>query len=79
LDEYEGEKPSTFQLAAMKTVFDTYIKVYINAGIYILAIPPPWGGGTGKNLKEDFMKKEGKRRKKKQKDKSDKTHVKIPL
>ena len=39
------------------------------SGIYILSISPtPWGGGeilsklkTGKNLKEDFIKKEGKR------------------
>ena len=34
---------------------------------------------TGKNLKEDFMKKEDKRGEKKKKEKSDKTHVKIPL
>ena len=55
------------------------------AGIYILAIPTPphpLGGvnnfcpnwKTGKNLKEDFMKK---RREKKKK--IDKTHVKITL
>ena len=51
---------------------------YNNTGIYILAIPPPWGGGeffcpnwkTGKNLKEDLKKKEkgGKEEKKEESD-----------
>ena len=57
------------------------------AGIYILAIsPPPWG--VGKILsklknREEFEggleKRKGKGGKRRKKEKSDKTHVKIPL
>ena len=58
--------------------------LYVDRDIYSDQFPPPGGGDfcpnwkTGKNLKED-MKKEGKREGKKKKEKSDKTHVKIPL
>ena len=49
--------------------------------------PPPWGEGnffcpnwkTGKNLKEDLKKGKEKGGKEENKEKSDKTHVKIPL
>ena len=59
----------------------------LNAGIYILAISPHPGGGenfcpnwkTGKNLKEDLKKGKEKGGKEENKEKSDKTHFKIPL
>ena len=55
------------------------------SGIYILAIPPLGGKNfcqnwkTGKNFKEDLKKGKEKGGKEENKEKSDKTHVKIPL
>ena len=58
------------------------LKFQCNAGIFILAIPPP-GGGVLAQLKnrEEFggLKRKGKGEKRRKKEKSDKIHVKIPL
>ena len=59
------------------------LKFQYNEGIFILAIPPPWGWGVLAQLKnrEEFggLKRKGKGEKRRKKEKSDKIHVKIPL
>ena len=69
--------------------FEVFIKFYkVNqiTGIYILAIPPPPGGvnflSKLKNREEfegGLEERNGKGGKRSKKEKSDKTHVKIPL
>ena len=69
-----------------KQMFERYYNFLENRYIYFGHFPPPlWGGGefcpnwkTGKNLKED-LKKEGKGGKRRKKEESDKTYVKIPI
>jgi len=58
----------------------------LKAGIYILAIPPPWGGEeflsklkNREEFKGGLEKRKGKGGIEENKEKSDKTHVKIPL
>ena len=61
-------------------LFDSVFLVLLSAGIYILAISPFFVQiiQTGQNLK-DFKKGKEKGGKEEKKEKSDKTHVKIPL
>ena len=59
-------------------------RVTVRAGIYILAIPPRGGGFLSKlKNREEFEggheKRKGKEWKEEKIEKSDKTHVKIPL
>ena len=79
---------STCHICHKGTTFLTTIKneVYSLTGIYILAIPPPLGGGKClsklKNREEfegGLEKGKEKEGKEENKEKSDKTHVKIPL
>ena len=60
--------------------------LYAIQGYIFWPSPPPRGGGnfcpnlkSGKNLKEDLKKGRAKGRREEKKERSDKTHVKIPL